>query len=119
MVNKIHIASEEAFNIRKRIIERDLEHCKSLTPEQVDTVIELSKECNENAQSTLFTIELETETSIPKVFYKGEEITGRIQINFDWITKGSRDLGGMKFNIEHADEKGIVHTVGRRRGDLI
>ncbi len=69
-------------------------------------------------QTPLLQIELKDEKSIPKVFYKGEEITGKAQINFDWITRGSRNLGGMKFNIEHADEKGIVHVKGRKVGDL-
>ena len=39
-----YIASKEAYFIRNKIVERDLEHCRSLTPIQVDTILELSKE---------------------------------------------------------------------------
>lgn len=79
---------------------------------------EYKKQTEEKESTPLIQIELEDENSIPKVFYEGEEITGKAQITFDWITKKNRGLGGMKFNIEHADEKGIVHTKGRRRGDF-
>ncbi len=73
----------------------------------------------ENEKQPLLTIELQDESSIPKVFYEGEEITGRIQISFDWITSGARDIGGMEFLIKHVDEKGIAHTIGKSRGDLL
>ena len=66
----------------------------------------------------LLTIELESEIAVPKVFYKGEEVTSKIQINFDWSTKGLKDPGGMKFNIEYGDDEGIIGQVGRRVGDL-
>lgn len=72
----------------------------------------------QRAEEPLLQIELEDEHSLPKVFYKGKEITGKIKIDFDWRTKGLIDLGGLEFNLEYGDDKGIVHKVGRRRGDF-
>lgn len=69
-------------------------------------------------EQPLLQIELEDEHSLPKVFYKGKEITRKIKIDFDWRTKGLIDLGGLEFNLEYGDDKGIVHKVGRRRGDF-
>ena len=36
--------------------------------------------------TNLLTIELQDETSVPKVFYKGKEVTKKVSINFDWTT---------------------------------
>lgn len=48
----------------------------------------------------LLTIELQDETSVPKVFYQGEEITDKIHISFDWDTDTSIP-GGLTYAIEH------------------
>ncbi|MBT2600959.1 MULTISPECIES: hypothetical protein [unclassified Oceanobacillus] len=55
-----HIASKEALAVRKKIIEWDLDHCKELTPEQVDTVIDLYrdfKKSNKNIRSLTVDVE--------------------------------------------------------------
>ncbi|MFA1819016.1 hypothetical protein ACDX78_02230 [Virgibacillus oceani] len=54
------------------------------------------------ANKPLLVIELQDETSVPKVFYKGEEITKKIHIHFDWDTDTSFP-GGLSYAIEHAD----------------
>ena len=54
--------------------------------------------------TSLLIIELQDETSVPKVFYEGEEITDKVRVSFDWITKGCmHGSGGTKFNIEHLE----------------
>lgn len=71
-----------------------------------------------NNNKPLLIIELEDEHSTPKVLYKGEEIKAKVKINFDWRTKELRDLGGLEFNLEYGDDKGITHKVGRKKGDF-
>ncbi|WP_339161779.1 hypothetical protein [Siminovitchia sp. FSL W7-1587] len=69
----------------------------------------------------LLVIELENETAVPKVFYKGEEMTAKVHVGFDWETRSCEPLsGGMKLNIEHVDKKvkcpnvrQITHKVGK------
>lgn len=52
----------------------------------------------------LLTIELENETSVPKVFYGGKEIEGKVRVSFDWVTRQSKPRsGGTEFNIEHIE----------------
>jgi len=68
----------------------------------------------------LLTIELQDETAVPKVFYEGKEITGKVRVSFDWITKGCEpNSGGTKYNIEH-HETGhgdiVKKGLGLRRG---
>jgi hypothetical protein len=43
----------------------------------------------------LLTIELDSITSIPKVFYRGEEVTRKVRVAFEWLT---------------ADENGAVNS---------
>lgn len=67
----------------------------------------------------LLVIELEEETSIPRVIYKGEEITRRIKVSFAWETR-TDEYGGMKYHLEFADKsvedpnvKTIEHKTGK------
>lgn len=61
-------------------------------------------------QKPLLIIELEEETSVPKVFYKGEEVTMKARILFEWETGNDDEKGGTRYNIEHFEKvhKGIV-----------
>lgn len=74
----------------------------------------------EGVNEPLLTIELQDETSVPKVFYKGEEIEYKTRVSFDWETEGCMpDSGGTKLNIEHleANEQGpIKKGIGLYRG---
>lgn len=69
----------------------------------------------------LIFIELNDEYSVPKVFYKGEEVEGKARIQFDWKTK--RDCactGGMSLNIEHFDKKSnSEHVIDRKNGEFL
>lgn len=73
--------------IRRKILERNIEECKHITPEQLEIISILSMEHDlynrlknednyesEKDKVSLLTIELQDESSAPKVFYKGEEI---------------------------------------------
>jgi hypothetical protein len=60
------------------------------------------------------TIELDTIESVPKVFYKGEEITSMLKrVDFNWITKGEEVafFESPHLNIEHMekDKDGKYH----------
>ncbi|MCY8122433.1 hypothetical protein P8860_21795 [Bacillus spizizenii] len=50
----------------------------------------------------LLQITLDDINSIPEVYYKGEKITKRIKVSFDWETKTDQNEGGAKILIEHA-----------------
>lgn len=56
------------------------------------------------ANPPLLTIELENESSVPKVFYKGEEVKHKANILFDWDTSDGRSPGGMTYAIDHYEE---------------
>lgn len=57
---------------------------------------------NPDKKEPLLTIELQDETSVPKVFYEGKEITEKIRVSFGWITKDAEPLsGGTEFNVEY------------------
>ncbi|GIN74018.1 hypothetical protein J14TS2_44930 [Bacillus sp. J14TS2] len=62
----------------------------------------------------LLVIELQDENSVPKVFYKGEEIHLKTNITFDWeTTTADPSKGGLTYAIEHY-EHGKVPTVLNR-----
>ena len=47
-------------------------------------------------------IELDEVSSVPKIYYQGEEITRKVKINFEWETKNDEPCsGGMELNIDH------------------
>ena len=68
----------------------------------------------------LLTIELQDETSVPKVFYKGEEITNKVNVSFDWDTSDARNPHGLTYAIEHIEidnGQATVNRIERRCGD--
>ncbi|WP_277680350.1 hypothetical protein, partial [Gracilibacillus dipsosauri] len=70
------------------------------------------KELEEHKKDTnLLTIELEDENSVPKVYYKGEEITKKVRVKFEWHTKTDTPrFDNPKIEIEHAQFKdGKLH----------
>lgn len=70
----------------------------------------------------LLTIELENESSVPRVLYKGKEIEAKTHISFDWRTKKEeRDsTGGLDMRIEHYDnEIESLHIIGRKSGEFV
>lgn len=67
-------------------------------------------------QTPLITIELQDELSVPKVFYKGEEIRLKQHVFFDWETD-TELFGGLTYAIEHAvTDEGhpVINKIERR-----
>lgn len=61
----------------------------------------------------LLVIVQENENSIPKVYYKGKEITGRVCIEFFWHTRTANEPNKLNIKIKYADEKtASVWTIG-------
>lgn len=56
--------------------------------------------CSCNKDKPLLVIELQDESSVPKVIYKGEEIKHKQNVFFDWDT-GNSVTGGLTYAIEH------------------
>lgn len=67
---------------------------------------------DEPAQQPLLTIELETETSVPKVFYKGKEITNKVNVYLDW-DRDTDTFGGLTYAIEHYEKGNGYPTLNR------
>ncbi|MCK0471405.1 hypothetical protein [Halalkalibacter sp. APA_J-10(15)] len=69
-------------------------------------------------QTPLLVIELENETAVPKVIYKGKEITKKANLFFDWETKtGDHSDGGLTYAIEYLEddkEYPVVNRIERR-----
>ncbi|MED4559439.1 hypothetical protein [Bacillus subtilis] len=61
-------------------------------------------------KAPLLQIELEDIDSVPRVFYKGEKITNRIAIDFEWRTRGDDKAGSTYIRIKHGNDsdKGIA-----------
>jgi len=51
----------------------------------------------------LLAIELETIDSVPKVYYKGEEITGKVHIGFAWATQTYQAIPSPMIDIKYVD----------------
>jgi hypothetical protein len=52
----------------------------------------------------LLTIEVMDMNSIPKVIYKGEDVTGKVSINYEWMTKGNTS-GKHSYELEYFNGK--------------
>ncbi|MDE1424937.1 hypothetical protein [Bacillus licheniformis] len=52
----------------------------------------------------LLQIELDDIDSVPRVFYKGEKITNRIAIDFEWRTGGADKVGSTYIRIKHGND---------------
>lgn len=103
---KIYRASDRGYFVRRKIVEGDLDHCRGLTPEQVDTILKLGDEfvdLDEISEPPLLRIELADIDSAPSVFYKGEEINKKIRVFFDYGTDTDEYLRPTYIHIEHFD----------------
>jgi len=64
---------------------------------------------NTNPEYDFLAIKLLDENSVPRVFYKGEEVFEKVKISFDWETQ-TDELGGTKIHIEHyKDDNKNIH----------
>ncbi|MGE6718711.1 hypothetical protein ACQKGD_15225 [Peribacillus frigoritolerans] len=127
--------TDREFYVRDKILERNLEHCRSLTPEQVKTVLSIGdeynkKQINHETQEVgveqglsylekgsvvlsnqvdsfvipLLTIVLADINIVPVVHYKGEEISMKQRVSFDWITRGEF-FNPTYISVEHQDKE--------------
>ncbi|KAB2334269.1 hypothetical protein [Bacillus mesophilum] len=63
----------------------------------------LMSEMKKEMDAPLLQVELDTFDSVPKVFYKGEEITNRISVKLEWKTKDHKAINNCSFEIVHAE----------------
>ncbi|WP_440894959.1 hypothetical protein ACS127_10320 [Amphibacillus sp. Q70] len=63
-------------------------------------------------QQPLLTIELQDESSVPTVIYKGEEVKYKRNIRFDWETDTDQP-GGLSYTIEHVETGNEVPTINK------
>lgn len=59
-----HIASKEALSVRSEILNRGLDHCKPLTPAQVDTVLDLFKEMKPKKKAGTIELDVDCEDAL-------------------------------------------------------
>lgn len=64
----------------------------------------------------LLVIELENETAVPKVIYKGEEITKKVSVAFDWETETDVTKGSMNLDIEYYEPRKDGPPLVKRTG---
>ncbi|MEC3770731.1 hypothetical protein [Bacillus velezensis] len=67
----------------------------------IDEATVIGSGTNRETSPNLLTIELTDEQSIPRIIYKGEEITGRIAVDFEWRTKDADQCGSTYYRIKH------------------
>lgn len=55
-------------------------------------------------------IELENINSVPKVFYKGEEVKHSVKVAFDYRTDTDKEINPTFIQLEHFDPEGKCDT---------
>ncbi len=88
------------------IVARDFRQCVYCRKESAEIIR------SEEENKPLLTIELQDESSVPKVIYKGEEIKLKQEVEFHWETD-TEEYGGLSYAIEHAVE-GKIHPTRNR-----
>ncbi|WP_212942476.1 hypothetical protein [Paenibacillus antibioticophila] len=56
------------------------------------------------SNAPLLVIEVQDMESVPVVRYKGETLTGKVQVGYEWETKGCDDLGKHSLSLEYFDQ---------------
>ncbi|MED1742217.1 hypothetical protein P4U97_22440 [Bacillus swezeyi] len=69
----------------------------------IDQAVPLDYSAPEKS-TPLIQIELEDIDSIPRVFYKGERITERIAVDFEWRTRDDKQTGSTYIRIKHGND---------------
>ncbi|MCO4849955.1 hypothetical protein [Bacillus vallismortis] len=64
----------------------------------------LTKSLFQPKPSPLLQIELDEIDSVPRVFYKGEKITNRIAVDFEWRTRESDKVGSAYIHLKYGKE---------------
>lgn len=88
-------------NIKQSISSNERIICNDCGYEAVD--VNKIEEIRKRNSPPLLTIELQDESSVPKVIYKGREIKWKQNVFFDWDTSDERSPGGLSYAIEHQE----------------
>lgn len=83
--------------------------------ERITEIAEAAKE--HLIKNNLLIIALEDETSVPKVFYKGEEVLFKKRISIDWETDTEdEESGGLTYAVEHQEKADypVTNLIERR-----
>lgn len=100
--------SDKTFETKKE--HKDIVPCPKCNGSFVDVWVKGKYAVNNNRP--LLTIELQDETSVPKVFYKGNEIKWKTSVEFDWETDTSIP-GGLTYAIEYHEKNKRQPTINR------
>ncbi|MGG0262718.1 hypothetical protein ABEY48_30785 [Bacillus mycoides] len=65
--------------------------------------LEKYKQSNETVEPLLQIVQSDVD-AVPVVFYKGEEIKGKVRISFDWKTDGHYQKSGSYIHIKHVED---------------
>lgn len=86
------------------------------------SVVNTLSEVNIVQVQPLLSITLDNEETVPKVIYKGKEITHKQSVSFEWETKTDVFMGGLTYAIEHINGDGkqpVSNKIERRlRGHI-
>lgn len=70
----------------------------------------------EEEKKPLLTIEVKDMQSVPVVKYKGEDITGKVEIDYHWRTSDSEIIGEHEVYIEHCNKEQLsVEKIEQKR----
>lgn len=84
---------------------------KEVNEKEINKAAELIKGALIN--NNLLIISLENESSVPKVFYKGEQIGNLRELQLDWDADTNVSMGGLTYAIEHQEAGNKLPTVNR------
>lgn len=119
-INKINVYSDGFVRETSYVMELDEEiadeyglPCEiGLVPGNEGVIYYEKEDASTSVDDRLLVIELQDESSVPKVFYKGEEVKYKRNIYFDWNTDTDID-GGLTYAIEHVEIGNAQPTVNR------
>lgn len=94
-----------AGNVKVEIdVSEALKGLKAVQREAKKTTAALKEVESFGNKENLFVIEMESIDSVPKVFYKGEEITGKTAITLGWGTKNAFHSGDAHISIDYIEQ---------------
>lgn len=106
---------KEIVYMKDITINIDTNKIQEMIEEKIKQLTELQSGVNKDAQS-LLVIQLDKFGDVPKVFYKGEELKGKVSISFDWETKTDKEPGKTNIELVYAqlEDKGnpSIRTIG-------
>ncbi|MCM3444368.1 hypothetical protein [Metabacillus halosaccharovorans] len=99
--DKIKKIAENLNNINDRL--EYAEYFQRYLDEMMDEIKQERAKINAKKQLPFLRIDLDDINSVPTVYYNGEEIKGKIRVNFDWKTRDCNDYYLPFIHVEYAD----------------